>query len=392
MPPSLDQSLTQHGLKLLVIDDSAFMRSVNTHALKGLPFSAEIQTAPDGELGLQKILSWQPDLITLDIEMPKMTGIELLSALKEKLGDRHGEKLPNILMVSTLTKKGAQITFQALNLGAKDFLCKPESNGVDAIGNFEKELIDKAKALLESTVLRPASLSRPSQPTPSAAPAYTPQRPPMASSSLPGLFALPDAIRQQVQNRRSNLQTVIIASSTGGPRALSSIVNRFNARWNARFVLVQHMPPNFTDQFAENLGKTCPLNVREAQNNDTLNRGDLVIAPGGVHLVFQSATQLKLESGPKVQGVCPAADVTMMSAAAKLSGDRLICLVMTGMGMDGADGAKAMTKQGAMCFSQSAETCVVYGMPKAVDDRGLSQLSVPLDQIPDLLDAILEKI
>jgi CheY-like chemotaxis protein len=151
---------------------------------------------PDGELGLKKILDWQPDLITLDIEMPKMTGIELLSALKEKLGDRHGEKLPNILMVSTLTKKGAQITFQALNLGAKDFLCKPDSNGVDAIGNFEKELIDKAKALLESTVLKPASIPRPTQPAPSAATAATQQRPPMASPSLPGLFSLPDAIRQ----------------------------------------------------------------------------------------------------------------------------------------------------------------------------------------------------
>lgn len=335
--------------KVLVVDDSAVVRHMVSRMLSHDPEIEVVATASDPYAARDKIVEHKPDVLTLDIEMPRMDGLTFLKILMEK------HPLPVIVM-SSLTQQGSHQALEALQLGAFDVLAKP--NNSNSVGDVGQELIAKIKAAAHAgTRPRRTFATRQSTPKPTARPAAA-------------------------DVRFNPRQLVLLGASTGGTEALKDVLTALPPQMPG-IVVVQHIPAYFSLAFANRLNSICALEVKEAEDGDAVGPGRVLIAPGDYHMIVNwtgSGYRVALKQGPKVWHQRPAVDVLFKSAVSCV-GKHGVAGVLTGMGKDGAEGLLALRGAGARTFSQDEETSVVYGMPKAAYELGGSQSVYPLQDI-----------
>ena len=358
-------------IRILVVDDSPFMRKSLQKMLEEAPDLRVVATARDGVDALEKIQEHNPDIVTLDIEMPRMDG---LTCLKRIMAEH---PMP-VLMVSSLTQEGAQATLDALSIGALDFIPKENSFASMSILQIQQDLQEKVRRLATSPRFhRPQGADAPAAhpPTPASAtshPATAKSAPAKgAPPGGPGLSASPQA------------ELLVIGSSTGGPRALQDILPALPATLPVPCLIVQHMPSTFTKPFADRLDGLCQVHVKEAEQGEPLLPGTVYIAPGGIHMSYGARGKGCIELSPEPMSSLhrPSVDVLFMSVAELFQGQALAGL-LTGMGSDGAKGMEQMKKQGAYTLAEAEESCVVYGMPRAAVERGCVDVVAPLQDIP----------
>lgn len=342
-------------VRVLVVDDSSFFRRRIVHALRQADAIEVVAEAVDGRDAVEKARLHRPDVITMDVEMPNMDGI---TAVKWILGDRPCR----IIMLSALTREGARATLDALDAGATDFLAKSQTDAEGRAVDLGALLRDKVLALGQraAPAMRPPS---PVAPMTRAAPAVRPTR---STGFSP--------------------KVVIIGASTGGPVALQQILTSLPADFPLPVLVAVHMPAAFTHTFAERLDSLCKVKVREATDGSTPRPGEVLIAPGGRQMLLSGRHGTGRISITDVEGQVyrPSVDLTFGSAAAVYGGS-VLAVVLTGMGADGAKGAAELKRQGSHVWSQNAASCVVYGMPQAVEKAGLSDQVLPLDDIGQAL-------
>jgi two-component system chemotaxis response regulator CheB len=342
-------------VRVLVVDDSALMRSFVTGALSPNPRIQVVGQAVDGIDALKKIASLRPDVVTLDVEMPNLNGIGVL--------ERAAGKLPvSFLMVSTLTQAGARVTFEALNKGAFDYVTKPQAAARVSRPEFQKLLQDKVLAAA-------AAKGR-------------------ARKLVQGG---PDSAAPQLPPNRTTGWVVAIGISCGGPQTLHQMLPAFPSDF-LPIVITQHMPAQFTLAFAKHLDAACAMRVREATHGEVLQQGTILVAPGDRHLKFvRRGTQIvtELDGGPPVSGHRPSVDV-MFSALARVCPTRTVGVIMTGMGRDGTAGLVELAGAGALTVGQDEATSLVYGMPKAAAEAGAVQHVAALPKIPATIARLVQ--
>lgn len=361
-------------IKVVVVDDSAFMRKAISTMLAKDPEIDVVATARDGEEGLELIRKHNPDVVTLDIEMPRMDGLTCLRHIMMEMPRP-------VLMVSSLTSEGAEATLKALDLGAVDFIPKQLSKVSLDIVKIEASLISKVKIVASRKLMhsrpRAGVLARTPVSSPSAAAAPVRAARPAAPSTLP--------------NGSAKRDVVVIGVSTGGPPAVQKVLSALPANFPASIVIAQHMPQAFTGPFAKRLDGLCQIAVKEAETGDRLKPGCAFIAPGGRHLVLKqqvSRVDLEITAEPASALYKPSANV-LIGSAAEAVGRRALGVILTGMGNDGMEGIRALKQKGGRALAQSDATCVVYGMPKAIVDAGLSDEIVDID---DMAQAIMNNL
>ncbi|MBN1376635.1 MAG: chemotaxis response regulator protein-glutamate methylesterase [Dehalococcoidia bacterium] len=350
-------------IRVLIVDDSAFARLMISKHLSSDPEIAIAGVARDGVDAIKKIKSLKPDVITLDVEMPRIDGI---TALERIMSD-----CPTpVVMLSNLTAEGADVTIRALEFGAIDFFLKPSLLNLTGADNSSDELITKVKQASRIDVARVTSrLLRISQ----------------------GLQRSKAKKNQEPKPKRSKLNhVVIIGTSTGGPRALYEVVPNIAADIDAAFLIVQHMPPKFTKSIADRLNDLSQIRVKEAEASDVVANGQALVAPGGFHMVVNHSGQIVLNQDRPRCGLRPAADVTM-EAAAKACGAKCLGVILTGMGSDGTQGAAMIKAGGGLILAEHESTCVVYGMPRSVAEAGLVDKVVPLNRIVNEIGEVCSK-
>jgi two-component system chemotaxis response regulator CheB len=363
-------------IKVVVIDDSAFMRKALGAMLSKDPEIEVVGTARDGEEGLEMIRRHQPDVVTLDIEMPRMDG---LTALRHIMME-----MPRpVLMVSSLTTEGAEATLKAMELGAVDFIPKQLSKVSLDIVKIEDDLRAKVKLIARRRMshmsrspltsrVRAAGAGATAAPSAAGAPAERPAR-----SGRPGGAQARDL--------------VAIGVSTGGPPAVQKVLSVLPKDFPAGILIAQHMPAAFTGPFAKRLDSVCQITVKEAEDGERLQHGVAYVAPGGKHLRIDqkvSRIDVRVVEEPREALYKPSATVLFESVAAGV-GRRGLGVVLTGMGSDGLDGMKLLKAKGGRALAQSDSTCVVYGMPKAIVDAGLADEIVDIDEMGE---AILQNL
>jgi two-component system chemotaxis response regulator CheB len=342
-------------INVLVVDDSATIRAVLCRELAADPRINVLGFARDGIDALEKIPALKPDVITLDIEMPRLNGLDALTRIMR-------ECPTPVVMVSSLTQEGADATLNALELGAVDFVAKPVNGGIASVHGVIEELCTKIKHAAGAR-LRPPSASALLKRT---AAAGQPPGPPPARAAI-------DAAKWQKK-------LVVIGSSTGGPQALRTVLSSFPADTGVPILIVQHMPPGFTRALAERLNDMGPLRVKEARPGSKVEPGLALMAPGGFHMVLKHNGTVDLNQDPQECGVRPALNVTMESAV-KVCGRDVVAAVLTGMGHDGTRGAGLIKQAGGEVVVEAESTCVVYGMPRSIVEAGFADQIVPLPQI-----------
>ncbi len=350
---------TLKRIRVLIVDDSLFMRAAIAKALAAGPFEV-VGQAKDGNDALQQIVKLQPDVVTMDFNMPGMNGADTVRLVMQ-------QRPTPVVMFSAHTKQGAKETFDALAAGAVDFVTKPAGEVSVDLSKISEELIRK---LIAASQAKPRAALPPARPSGQMSATGIPRttlpgmRMPTAPTTMPG--GLP--------------RLCVIGISTGGPAALSELVPALSADLRLAIVVVQHMPAGFTGPLAERLDAASKVTVREAQPGMRPLPGTVLIAPGDRHLEFEAQGMVALTDGPMVNGCRPAADVTMMSAA-KIYGRRALAVVMTGMGKDGAAGALAIKRAEGKTLAQDQATSVIYGMPRAAIDMGAIDEVAPLSEI-----------
>lgn len=362
---------------ILLVDDSALMRRVLCDIIESDKRFHVQDRAVNGLDALNLLSRKTYDAVVLDVNMPQMNGLELLKQL-QKRGIQ-----AKIIMASTDTRDGAKVTLDALELGALDFIHKP-NNALDCRDrNFGEELLRILTAVTEMDVPKPVAIGSPVAPAGRIGPvgigqAVTERKLPTASASAP-------AVSSGKAVYEAGSQIVAIASSTGGPKALQAVIPKLPANLKAPVVVVQHMPPGFTASLAERLNSLSMLNVKEAAEGDVLLPGNVYIAMGGKHLNILQALPGKYtihySDEPTREGVKPCANY-MYESLMDSKFDRVLCVVMTGMGADGTQGIQNLAlKKKIHVIVQEASTCAVYGMPKSAVNAGLADQTVPLEQI-----------
>lgn len=342
---------TTRLVRVLVVDDSSFMRLALTRILQSDPALEVVGCAHDGQQALDMTVQLDPDVITMDVAMPRMNGLEALRILMANAPRP-------VIMVSAMTQEGARMTLDALDYGAFDYI--PKSLGTRAldISHIRRDLVGKVKAAASThSRTRCARL---------------------------GIKAAP---REERANRGESFVTpsvICIGSSTGGPRALQQILPALPARLPVGIVVVQHMPPGFTRPFADRLNALCRVHVKEAEADDTVDPGTILVAPAGWHLTLyrraHSSYAVRLTKTPADLLHVPSVDVLMLSAA-EVVRERAMGVVLTGMGSDGSAGMKAIRAAGGYTIAQDEETSAVYGMPRACVEAGAVQRLLPLPAI-----------
>ncbi|CAH0534092.1 Protein-glutamate methylesterase/protein-glutamine glutaminase 1 [Vibrio stylophorae] len=384
------------AIKVLVVDDSSFFRRRVSEILNADARLEVIDTANNGKEGVEKALSLRPDVITMDIEMPVMDGI---TAVREIMKQR---PVP-ILMFSSLTHEGAQATLDALDAGALDFIPKKfediARDREEAVSLLQKRVVELSRKRLGMRPVRPSVEAHTAAPAPAA---RTPLRTstPAASAAHTTAHTTAHAPTQTAAPMRApaasmaparfratgkNYQLVAIGTSTGGPVALQKILTLLPRNFPLPIVLIQHMPGTFTNAFASRLNNLCQIEVKEAQDGDLLRPGVAYLAPGGLQMMLDGrpgSARLKILDGGDKMNYKPCVDVTFGSAA-KVFGDKVLSMILTGMGADGREGARMLKQAGATIWAQDEESCVVYGMPQAVAKAGISTEDLPIDRIAE---------
>jgi two-component system, chemotaxis family, protein-glutamate methylesterase/glutaminase len=359
-------------IKVLVVDDSTVVRRLLSDAIASDEGIDVVGVAANGKIALAKIPQLNPDVITLDIEMPEMDGLQTLVELRKLY-----PTLP-VIMFSTLTQSGAEATLKALSLGANDYVTKPSNvGGVDeAALRIRNELCPRIKMLCswfqKQTSQKTDRLIRNGESTTTS----------LARSS--------SVANRSKRNPKCRVDAVVIGVSTGGPNALQTLIPALPASLPVPVFIVQHMPPIFTKHLAERLNQLSPLEVHEARHGDTVRPGGVWLAPGDFHMTLArlgTSTKVSLNKDTPECSCRPAVDVLFRSASA-MYGKNLLAVVLTGMGQDGLRGCDAVNMNGGRILTQDEQSCVVYGMPAAVQKAGLSDLVLPLHRIAhEIIDA-----
>lgn len=366
-------------LKIMIVDDSAVVRGLISRWLEQEPDMVLAGLATDGAKGVEKVAEVQPDVLILDIEMPNMGGLE---ALPKLIAAKPGLK---VLMASTLTTRGANVTIRALELGAADYIPKPDSARIGGADGFRTELLTKIRALCGRTRSWPVPPSAgtaghaPSSPTahaptPSPAPS-TLYRP----ASAPIVPAAPVLRKGGTGPKR--IDALLVGASTGGPPALRAFLLGLGPDWKIPVLIVQHMPATFTAILAEHLDKALPQKVQEAKDGMLIESRNVYIAPGDWHMTIKNdpiVKQIKLDQGPQVNWCRPAVD-PLFKSGAEVYGKHALGVVLTGMGHDGRDGSQFLVNVGGSVLVQDEATSVVWGMPGAVAEAGLAEIIKPID-------------
>jgi len=333
-------------MRVLVVDDSAFMRRAVTLMLKSDPRIEVVGTAKNGKEGLELVKKLKPDVVTLDIEMPVMDGLTALRHIMR-------ECPTHVIMLSSLTTEGSHVALQALKIGASDVLAKDMSQISLSVTNIQEDLVKRVKALGDSMKgrgLKPAAKTHDKIPV-----------------FRPGQF-----------------DVICIGSSTGGPPVLETILNGLPASLNTPIVVAQHMPKIFTQSMSERLDKDCHMKVVHAEHRMPIESGTIYIAQGGHHIHLNKMRLARWElliNDQPTEAIYKPSVSALFHSAAKHTGSRTLAVVLTGIGDDGLDGARALHARGGTILAQDAESCVVYGMPKAVTENALIAASLPPDKI-----------
>ncbi len=376
----------------MVVDDSPATRELVIEALATDPRLEFVAQAANGAIALQRIPLHKPDVITLDVDMPVMNGLSFLRNLERRADPA---VLPRVIMFSSYTIEGARVTLEALEAGAADFVTKPAGtmDRAAALKAVRAELLTRIHELYDSgpdVELPPAAPRRPGAGrTPAKDDRYEQARLAAdAAAAAAGHAAarsrdVPPPPAPPVRTGPSrSIQLVVMAASTGGPPALMRVLQQLPKEFPVPIAIVQHMPPLFTEAFAQRLDGACALDVREAQHTDTMTRGQVRIAPGGRHMEVTNRMthRIELHDGPMENSVRPSADVLFRSAA-KSHGASVLAVVLTGMGHDGLAGARVVREAGGMVIVQDRKSCTVWGMPRAIEEDGLADMVLPLDAI-----------
>lgn len=367
-------------VKVLVVDDSGFFRRRVSEILSADPTIQVIGTATNGKEAIDQALALKPDVITMDYEMPMMDGITAVRHIMQRCPTP-------VLMFSSLTHEGARVTLDALDAGAVDFLPK---NFEDISRNPEKVkqmLCEKVHSISRSN----RRMSSYSAPVPAAAPTPAP-RPGLGGFVAPAAAAAPVRTTPIASRggpvptpaaaapKRKAYKLVAIGTSTGGPVALQRVLTQLPGNFPAPIVLVQHMPAAFTKAFAERLDKLCRISVKEAEDGDILRPGLALLAPGGKQMMIDGRGAVRILPGDERLNYKPCVDITFGSAA-KSFGDKVLAVVLTGMGADGREGARMLKQGGSQVWAQDEASCVIYGMPMAIIKAGLADAVYSLDDI-----------
>lgn len=346
-------------IRVLIVDDSAIVRKIFTQELSKYPDIEVVATAPDPYVARDKIVALKPDVITLDIEMPRMDGLTFL----RKLMKYH--PIPTIV-VSSLTPKNSAMALEALEAGAVEVLAKP--GGSYSVGDMSVQLVEKIRAAARARLL-------------------TRTQPEVTGPSVEATVQPPKLSLTQTTHK-----VIAMGASTGGTEALKTVLMQMPPM-SPGIVIVQHMPPKFTKAFAERLNDLCQITVKEAQNNDAVIPGVALIAPGNYHMVLKRSGAryyVEIKEGPLVCYQRPSVDVLFHSVA-RCAGANAIGVIMTGMGRDGASGLLEMKKAGAKTIAQDEQSCVVFGMPKEAIKIGAVDVVAPLNDIPRVIIKMLEE-
>ncbi len=347
-------------IRVLVVDDSAFMRKLITEIINADPELEVAGFARNGQDALAKLDRLDVDVVTLDVEMPVMDGLETLRRIMKT------KPLP-VVMLSSQTRKGSETTLQALALGAVDFITKPGGTLVHPVGHPSDPVSPPLEAIAaeikEKVRLAASARIQPSEPEKSVRVAKPPVLPVFDRSATGAADKL-----------------VIIGSSTGGPKALEGVFASIPANLPAGIVVVQHMPKGFTNSFAERLDRLFPFPVKEASDGDLVENGKVLLAPGDYHLTITSERRVKLNQDERVMFLRPAIDVTMENLP-QVYGNKIVGVILTGMGRDGARGMARIKGAGGVTIAQDRSTSTIYSMPRVVAEEGNADYILPLDQI-----------
>ena len=371
-------------VKVLVVDDSGFFRRRVSEILSADPTIQVVGTATNGKEAIDQAIALKPDVITMDYEMPMMDGITAVRHIMQRCPTP-------VLMFSSLTHEGARVTLDALDAGAVDFLPK---NFEDISRNPEKVkqlLCEKVHSISRSnrrfsaySAPAPAAASTPApSPAPSSFSSHStsaPARPAPAPVHAPASSRAPAASGSSPAPKRKAYKLVAIGTSTGGPVALQRVLTQLPANFPAPIVLIQHMPAAFTKAFAERLDKLCRISVKEAEDGDILRPGLALLAPGGKQMMIDGRGAVKILPGDERLNYKPCVDITFGSAA-KSYGDKVLAVVLTGMGADGREGARLLKQGGSSVWAQDEASCVIYGMPMAIVKADLADAVYGLDDI-----------
>lgn len=337
-------------VKVLIVDDSILMRRILKDALERHPDIEVVGMAENGREAIEKLEVLNPDVITLDVEMPIMNGLETLKRIMTI------KPIP-IIMVSALTTKDAEVTVEALMNGAVDFITKPK-NLITDFDTFVRELQLKVLSV--------------------------------AKSKGKSVKLIEHPVKEAKYLGKQPKRLVIIGASTGGPQALYQIMSRLNTLIDTSIVIVQHMPPGFTKSLAERLNSVSKYIVKEAEEGESLKSGVAYVAPGGYHLVLNGEA-FSLSKDPPVLGVRPSVDVAIFSLV-KLFRNNMVGVLLTGMGSDGARGLEEIKKNGGKTIVQDEKSCVVFGMPKSAIDRGVVDVVADLESIPIEIERMISEL
>ena len=353
------------SITVLIVDDSGFFRRRLADMINDCDGLKVVGVAENGREAIEKALSLKPNVITMDYEMPVMDGISAVRQIMQQ------QPTP-ILMFSSLTYEGARVTLDSLEAGAVDFLPK----------NFEQ--ISKQSSVLKQTlaerIRQVAQVHLPGARSTSASPAgNAPVAAPLSKPTAPAAAPTPRPAK-----RKKPYELLAIGTSTGGPVALQTVLSALPANFSLPIVLVQHMPAAFTRAFAERLDRLCKITVREAGDGDSLRPGEALLAPGGKQLMITNGNRVRVLPGDDRLTYKPSVDVTFASAA-NVFADKVLAVVLTGMGADGCEGARILHQKGSTIWAQDKATSVIYGMPMAVAKAGLTDEILPLTQVAERL-------
>jgi len=346
-------------VNVLIVDDSAFMRNTLSGMISSDPDINVIGIARDGIEAIEKVAELKPDIVTLDVEMPRMDGIEALRHIMAN------NPVP-VLMVSSLTTDGAKVTLDALDLGAVDFIPKNLSDLSINIVKIKDLLIDKIKHIAKAGIVLKRN-----------------------NGASPKPIEMPKPL-QYKSHRKTAI--VVIGTSTGGPKALQNIMPRFPKNFPVPILIVQHMPPAFTGPFAERLNQLSEIDIKEAEEGEPIQKGVAFVAPGRGHMSIArkkvTETVISISENKEDYIYKPSVDVLMLSAVESHSG-QLLGVILTGLGNDGEKGMKAIKDSGGRTIAESEESCIVYGMPKSVINAGLADKIVPLEEVAgEIINAV----
>lgn len=359
--------MQETSVSVLIVDDSALMRNLTGKIFDDVPDITVAGTAMNGIFALQKIDQLNPDIIILDLEMPRMNGIEFL---KER--NKRGIKIP-VIILSSLARKGAKITIEALELGASDFVLKPSGSVSHDIHKTKDQLVELIRVYGTRYKIKkePESIS--------AAEAAVHDK-------------KQAAVFKEIRIQRPSfpIEIVAIGISTGGPNALRHMLPHLNPSLPVPVLIVQHMPPGFTSEFAANLNKICPLKVKEAEEGDPVVRGFVLIAPGDYHMEIitkADTNRIQLSDAPPANGHRPSAGV-LYTSIAKVYARRSLAVIMTGMGRDGAREIGRIYSMGGITVAQDEESSIVFGMPRVAIENNVISHIVPLNKMAETINRL----